>query len=184
MMQQITFITGNAGKAEQVSRYLKMPVEHRKLDLIEIQSLDLAEVVADKARRAFEQIGAPVLVEDTSLAFGALGRLPGPLIKWFFEELSCDGLCKLVDGYDDRSALATALFGYYDGKQLLTLSGELPGVIAAEPRGNNGFGWDPVFIPDGDGNPGHKTFAEMTPDEATTNSLRKHSLEKLKDALS
>lgn len=49
---------------------------HEKIDLDEIQSLDLREIVEHKVRQAFEKTGKPVLVEDTSLRFEALGNLP------------------------------------------------------------------------------------------------------------
>src|SRR5688572_11256576 len=97
-ISSLTFITGNPAKAEQLRRHLEYPVEHQKLDLHEIQSLDLREIVEHKAKDAFRQVGKPVLVEDTSLIFHALGRLPGPLIRWFLEELGNPGLCKLLDG--------------------------------------------------------------------------------------
>lgn len=76
MLQKITFITGNAKKAEYLEKYLGFPVAHEKLDLDEIQSLDLREIVEHKAKQAYEKIGSPVLVEDVSLEFTALGRLP------------------------------------------------------------------------------------------------------------
>ena len=86
MKPQITFVTGNAFKADQVGWHLDMPLAHQKVDVDEIQSLDLAEVVRHKAMGAYKIIKTPVLVEDTSLTFESLGRLPGPLIKWFLEE--------------------------------------------------------------------------------------------------
>lgn len=95
-MQKLTFITGNAGKAKYLSDYFHFPVDHRKLDLHEIQSLDLKEVVEDKARRAYEIVKSPVLVEDVSLTFSALNSLPGPLIKWFKESHSSDGMGKKI----------------------------------------------------------------------------------------
>lgn len=100
----LTFITGNPAKAEQLSGHLEFPVEHKKLDIPEVQSLDLKEIAEYKAREAYQQVQRPVLVEDTSLIFNALGNLPGPLIKWFLEELDNEGLCRLLDNYRDRSA--------------------------------------------------------------------------------
>lgn len=87
----ITFITGNVSKAEQLARHLDYPVSHEKLDLPEIQSLDLNEIIEQKAKEAYTKIRKPILVEDTSLIFLALGRLPGPLIKWFLTELDNNG---------------------------------------------------------------------------------------------
>lgn len=179
MSSHLTFITGNPAKAEQVSWHLRAPIHHRRVDLVEIQSLSLDEIVAYKAREAFKIVKAPVLVEDTSLIFHALGKLPGPLIKWFLQELDNDGLCTLLNGYTDRSATAMVLFGYYDGKQLQTFPGEMNGTIAKRPRGARGFGWDPIFIPNGHS----KTWGEMTKDEQVESSMRKIALKELEKML-
>ncbi len=175
MNTSLTFITGNAAKAEQLSRHLDFPVTHQKLDLPEIQSLDLAEIVEHKAKEAFKHVGSLVLVEDTSLQFNALGRLPGPLIKWFLTELDNEGLCKLLIGYQDRSAYAEVVFGLYDGKELKTYSGSIQGSIANIPKGDRGFGWDPIFIPEGS----IKTWGEMTVEEQKETSMRRIALKKL-----
>lgn len=75
-MQPITFITGNQKKAEYLAKYLHFPVGYQKINLDEIQSLDLREIVEHKVRQAYEIIKTPVLVEDVSLEFTALGRIP------------------------------------------------------------------------------------------------------------
>ncbi len=142
------FITGNQKKAEYLSRYLGHSVEHSKVELEEIQSLDLQEVVRHKVRQAYAQVGRPVLVEDVSLEFVALGRLPGTFIRWFQEELSPAELCRLLDG-KDRSAIARCMFGYYDGMAEHYFEGELRGRVAEKPAGTDGFGWDSIFIPEG-----------------------------------
>ena len=178
MKPQITFVTGNAFKADQVGWHLDMPLAHQKVDVDEIQSLDLAEVVRHKAMGAYKIIKTPVLVEDTSLTFESLGRLPGPLIKWFLEELDNVGLVKLLDGYPSRRAEARVLFGYFDGKEFQIFSGGTKGTIAPSPRGERGFGWDPIFIPDG-----HvKTWGEMTKEEQIATSMRRKALKKLAKA--
>jgi non-canonical purine NTP pyrophosphatase (RdgB/HAM1 family) len=174
-MIEITFITGNAAKAEQLARHLQFPIAHKKLDLPEIQSLDLREIVEHKAQEAYKQLGSTVLVEDTSLTFNALGRLPGPLIKWFLTELDNEGLCKILNGYEDRSALAECIFGLYDGKTLQVFEGSAYGSIALFPRGEKGFGWDPSFIPEGH----TKTWGEMDSEEQKATSMRRIALLKL-----
>ncbi|MDB5260360.1 MAG: non-canonical purine pyrophosphatase [Candidatus Nomurabacteria bacterium] len=174
-MKKLTFITGNAGKAKYLSDYFHIPVEHRKLDLHEIQSLDLKEVVEDKARRAFEIVKEPVLVEDVSLIFTSMKSLPGPLIKWFLETLGNGGLCKLLDSFESRDAYAEVMFAICDGEQVYTFSGSMEGTISNTPKGEMGFGWDPVFIPKGYS----KTWAEMTDDEKHETSMRKIALEKM-----
>ena len=85
-MKKVTFITGNPKKAENLKKYLGVDIAYSAVELDEIQSLDLREVTEHKARQAFEKIGSPVLVEDASLEFTELGRLPGTFIKFFVDE--------------------------------------------------------------------------------------------------
>ena len=178
-IDKLTFITGNAAKAEQLGRHLNFPVTHQKVDLVEIQSLDLAEIVKHKAKEAFKIVGTPVLIEDTALVFTALDKLPGPLIKWFLTALDNKGLTRLLDGYKDRSARAEVLFGLYDGTTLRTFFGSAEGSIAKQPRGDRGFGWDPIFIPRGY----DKTWGEMTPEVQKETSMRRIALKKLESEL-
>jgi non-canonical purine NTP pyrophosphatase (RdgB/HAM1 family) len=173
-MDNITFITGNLGKVEEVSHYLQTPLKHLALDLAEIQSLDSEEVVRDKAMRAYEKLHNPVLVEDVSFVFKALGRLPGPLIKWFEKELGNEGLCRLLDG-KDRSCVASVLYGLYDGDQLSFFEGSMAGTVADEPRGDNSFGWASIFVPEGM----QKSYAELSKDEQASVAMRKKALQEL-----
>ncbi|HLJ65859.1 MAG TPA: non-canonical purine NTP pyrophosphatase [Chloroflexota bacterium] len=175
----LTFITGSLDKVKLLDRYLGVPVRHRKLDLVEIQSLDLDTVVRAKAIEAYRQLGSPVLVEDTSLRFSALGRLPGPFVKWFLLELGTSGLCRLLDGYENRSALAEVQFAVYDGTAFRTFANAREGSITSSPRGEHGFGWDPIFIPRGE----KRTWGEMTAEEQKATSLRRPALEQLAQAL-
>ncbi len=147
-MANITFITGNQKKADYLAKYLGFPVDHVKLDLDEIQSLDLKEIVEHKVRQAYEKIKKPVIVEDVSLEFAALGRLPGTFIKFFVDEVPFETICSMIDG-KTRKATARCVFGYFDGQELKLFEGELDGEIAATPSGENGYGWDKVFIPQG-----------------------------------
>ena len=179
-MKNFTFITGNAGKAKYLADYFHMPVEHKKLDLVEIQSLDLKEVVEDKAKRAYEIMKSPVIVEDVSLTFKGMKKLPGPLIKWFLETLGNEGLVKLVDSLDNRQALAEVEFAICDGDGVHTFGGSMEGSISDSPRGEMGFGWDPIFIPKGY----QLTWAEMSDDDKHATSMRKIALAKMSEYLS
>lgn len=147
-MQKLTFITGNQNKADYLSRYLGFPVEHTKIDLDEIQSLDLKQIVEHKVKQAYEKVQGPVIVEDVSLEFEALGRLPGPFIRFFVDEVPFDVICSMLDG-KIRNATARCVFGYYDGQKIKLFEGKLDGKIAETPAGENGYGWDKIFIPDG-----------------------------------
>lgn len=174
----INFITGNLNKLKWTKRYVTLPLAHTELHLTEIQSLAIEEVVEHKVKEAFNIVKTPVIVEDTSLQFEALGQLPGTLIKWFLKELGNDGLCKLVTN-TNRNATVTVLFAFYDGKNLQLCKGVRKGTISDSPRGTNGFGWNPIFIPEGY----KKTFAEMTDDEIDATTPRRIAAEKLNSYL-
>lgn len=176
----ITFITGNKNKAEQLSKNLGISIKHQNLEIDEIQSLSLEEIVKDKAMKAYEILRSPVLVEDASLKYTAFGNLPGPLIKWFYKELGNSGLCRIINHYKkDRSALSEVLFCLYDGKEFKLFGGSKAGRISAYPRGEMGYGWDAVFIPEGS----NKTRAEMDENERFETSMRKEAILKLKEYL-
>ncbi len=166
-MKTPVFITGNQNKADYLAKLLGMPIEHQKIELDEIQSASLEEIVTHKVKQAYEIVKKPVLVEDVALGFDALGGLPGPFIKFFAEsENGLENCCRMLDGFEDRGARAECVFGYYDGTRLELLRGGLSGVIAVQPRGDGGYGWDKIFCPEGYEN---KTRAELSPedDEAT-----------------
>lgn len=146
--KNITFITGNQNKADYLAKYLGFSVNHVKLDLDEIQSLDLKEIVEHKVRQAYEKIKSPVIVEDVSLEFEAFHGLPGPFIRFFVDKVPFDTICSMVNG-KTRKATAKCVFGYYDGETLKLFEGSLDGEVAETPAGENGYGWDKIFIPQG-----------------------------------
>jgi len=179
-MRQITFITSHPLKAEHLARHLDWPVTHLKLDLDEIQSLDPEEVVRKKALEAYAHVHAPVLVEDLSYLYAAMGKLPGPLFKWFLKELKPEGLCRLLDNYEDRGATVHVAFALtFDGMVVHVFVGEMHGRIAATPRGVALFGADSTFIPDGSS----KTWGEMDEEESARFSVRRIALKKLETFL-
>ncbi len=184
-MHDFTFVTGNKHKLEYLEKWLGRAVQHQDVDLEELQSLDLEKVVRHKARAAYEIVQKPVLVEDVSLTFHALGQLPGTFVKWFLHEIKPAGLCQLVDGYDDHTATARLAFCYYDGKEFHLFEGQTKGTVAATPQstGDSGWNttlsWNSVFIPDG----ASKTYAQMTDDEMKPYSHRAKAIAKLKDFL-
>jgi non-canonical purine NTP pyrophosphatase (RdgB/HAM1 family) len=178
-MQDFVFVSGNMHKVKWLETWLGRPVEHHKIDLTEIQSLDRKEVLEHKTYEAYGQLNKPVLVEDTVLEFSALGRLPGTFIKFFLEELGSEGLCKILDGYQNRTARAFITYGLYDGEKLNFFEGAVTGSIAPNPKGGSGHGWDPIFIPEGS----EKTLAEMDEEEYGKFSPRNKAVAKLKDFL-
>jgi non-canonical purine NTP pyrophosphatase (RdgB/HAM1 family) len=175
----LTFITGNTAKALQVSRHLSIPLDHTALDLVEIQSLELSEIVKAKAKSAYEIIKKPVLVEDVSLTFEAMGKLPGPFIKWFHKELGNEGLCRMLDIYENRNAFSEVMYGLHTGHDIHLFHSSIKGSISMKPQGDEVFGYDPIFIPDGF----EKTWAEMSQGELDNTSMRKNALKEMEEFL-
>jgi len=178
-MKSITFVTGNANKAAFLERNLGITLTHRSMDIVEIQSLDVAEVAAAKAKSAYAEVGGPVLVEDVSLVFTALGQLPGPLVKWFLKDLGNERLCRLLDPFNDRSAKHIVNYCLYDGQTARNFYGAVSGEIANQPRDGDGWGFDAIFIPEGT----DKTRAELSQEEQDQHSPRRLAVAALKKYL-
>lgn len=176
MISDLVFITGNQHKADYLAKWLGVPLAHQKVDLPEIQSLDLREVVEDKARRAYDIVKKPVLVEDVALSFDVYGRLPGTLIKWYIHELGNEKICRLLDNQSNRNATAAICFCLFDGHAAHFFDASMSGSIAEHPRGTNGFGWDEIFISDGM----DKTRAELDDDEQAATSMRRIAHDELR----
>jgi non-canonical purine NTP pyrophosphatase (RdgB/HAM1 family) len=170
----IVFVTTRAEKAEEAER-LGFRVERLDIALPEPQALDPSEVVAQKARSAYDLLSRPVLVEDTGLAIHAWNGFPGAFVKWLETSAGIPALPRMLDGFADRGATAVCAIAYCDGGQTVTARGEIPGAIAAEPRGKGGFGWDTVFVPEGS----DRTFAQMTAAEKDRISHRRRAWDAL-----
>lgn len=171
------FITGNEGKIRELESILGQKIESQVIDLPEIQALHVKDVVRDKAQRAFKIINKPVLVEDSGIIVHSWNGLPGACTKWFMKSVGSAGIVKMLG--NDRRAQATTIFDYFDGSQHIICEGTIEGTLSQEPRGDNGFGWDDIFIP----HMSDKTFAQMTQSEKNTISMRRIAIEKLKEAV-
>jgi non-canonical purine NTP pyrophosphatase (RdgB/HAM1 family) len=156
MRLPVVFVTSRPEKAEEARR-LGFVVERLELELPERQALDPSDVVEHKAREAFSRLERPVLVEDSGLAVRAWGGFPGALVKWLEKSAGIPAIPRMLSAWEDRRATACCVVGYFDGASLVTGRGECEGTIVFEPRGEDGFGWDSIFAPEGS----DRTFAEM-----------------------
>lgn len=179
-LEELVFVTSNLDKLREAEAVLRHKLDHRALDLPEIQSLDLEQVVQAKAAAAWERLRRPVLVEDTALELVGLGGFPGPLIRWMLASIGPAGICRVAHAFGDVRAVARCLVCATDGSSEVFGEGSVLGTIGTAPRGARGFGWDSTFIPDeGD----HRTFAEMEIAEKNTISHRRRAFEALRTAL-
>jgi len=179
-MKKIIFATTNENKIREASEILRIKIIPKELKIDEIQTFDPVECVKKKAETAFNLAKTPILVEDTSLFFNAWGRLPGVFIDYFMKSLGNEGILKLLSTEKNRVAIAQTSLCYFDGKKAIITKGVVKGSIAKKIKGDQGFGWDPIFIPEGR----NKTFAEMASSEKNSLSMRKIALEALKKKLS
>ncbi|KAF7717966.1 Uncharacterized protein PECH_004668 [Penicillium ucsense] len=185
-MKACTFVTGNPNKVIEVNAIVgnTIPIRTVALDLLEIQG-SLEEIARDKCRRAtkidrpqansitmgFFTVNGPVIVEDSGLEFHAMGKLPGPDIKYFLEALGNDGLNTLLAPYEDKSADAVCTFAYSSGPdhEPMIFQGRLCGKIVPA-RGPPVFGWEPIFEFEGE------TLAEMAHEKKNKLSHRYQAL--------
>ncbi len=187
----ITFVTGNKKKLEEVKRILSSPksdgdghengclpfnIANKKIDLPELQG-DPLDIAKEKCALAAKELGGAVITEDTSLCFNALGKLPGPYIKWFLDGVGHAGLINMIAFSKDKSGYAQTVVGFCagPGQDVIVFDGRTNGTIVP-PRGALDFGWDPVFQPD-EGN--GLTYAEMTKDSKDSISHRSRAFKKL-----
>ena len=178
--KQLKFVTGNAHKLREAQEILGIDLEQQALDhLHEIQTADVRQLVEHKAEQAWQELQCPVMVEDSGLIFTAWNGLPGALIKWFENSVGCAGMLKMLKAFDNREATAQCLVAVHDGEKIRVAEGKVRGVIAGELRGDNGFGWDVMFIPEGH----TRTYAEMSFQEKNAISHRRLAFEALKGML-
>ena len=177
-LSDIVVVTTNPNKLAEINSILGTNHQVSKIDIPEIQSLDLDEVISHKAKAAYEKIRKPVMVEDVSLEIKSLNGLPGTFVKFFLNTLGTEGTVKLVSSQPTDTKV-TAAVATYDGKNLKIFKGIVYGTLSPKDRGTGGFGFDKVFIPKGY----DKTYAEMPQELKNRISHRAKALRKLRKFL-
>jgi XTP/dITP diphosphohydrolase len=176
---KLYFVSGNEGKIKEAEAILEMPIEIAKIDLDEIQEMDIEKIVQKKAAAAFEIVKKPLIVDDAGLYIDTWKGFPGPFVKFINQTGGNELLLQMMQAETNRKAYFKTAIGFHDGNFIHTFTGEVQGEIAMEKRGNEGWGYDPIFIVEDK----NKTFAEMTAGEKNAVSHRKRALEKLKEFL-
>ena len=177
-MGRVLFATSNEGKLRELRAVLEpcgYRVEPAPVAKLEIQSEDIARIAVVAASTAYSILGEPVAVEDAGLFIDALGGFPGPYSSYVYKTIGIRGILKLMEGVADRRARFRAVIAYAGPWGVEVFEGVVEGRIAEEPRGSGGFGFDPIFIPDGY----KKTFAEMGVEEKSRISHRARAASRL-----
>ena len=175
-MKQLVFATNNAHKLDEVRKILG-----EKFNVLSLKEIgcndDIAETAETfegnaliKARYIHDKYGCDCFADDSGLEIDALGGAPGVYSARYAGEAhdSEKNMAKVLEqlqGEENRAArFRTVIALTLDGKEHL-FEGEIAGRIIEERRGAGGFGYDPIFIPDGE----TRTFAEM--DDAQKNGI-------------
>ena len=194
---KLVIATHNAGKLKEISALLAP----HGVSCISAGSLGLPEPAETgttfvqnaliKARAAAEASGMPALADDSGLAVDALGGRPGVYTAdwaerqwfegqagrdWYMAMGKVEGLLSEKGPEVDRSAAfhCVLALAWPDGEQAV-YEGTAPGSLTWPPRGEMGFGYDPVFVPQGR----EQTFAEIAPEEKHAISHRADAFAKL-----
>lgn len=186
-MRKLVFATNNAHKLEEVRAILGENIEVLSLDDIGCHA-DIPETAetlegnaALKAEYIYEHYGLDCFADDTGLEVEALDGAPGVYSARYAggeghdSEANMKKLLKELEGKDNRRAqFRTAICLIESGKEYL-FEGIVKGGIIEEKRGVSGFGYDPVFVPEGYG----ETFAEMGGEEKNKISHRARAVQQL-----
>ena len=181
--KSIYFVTSNKGKFLEAQKKLSevgLEVIQKDLGYPEIQAIKLEDVALYGAEYIQKQTSHPFILEDAGLFIDVLNGFPGVYSAFVYHTIGCDGILKLMEKFktDSRRAVFRSVFafGASDEKPRIFV-GECSGSISIEKRGEHGFGYDPIFIPEGE----TKTFGQMEIDEKNRFSHRSRSLDKLLD---
>jgi len=158
LLQGATLVTGNPGKLTEARRLCGVELQAAAIDLPEVQSLDIHEILRAKAMEAFQRLRQPLVVDETALELAALNGFPGTLIKWMLESVGADGTARTAMRLGESRATARCALLYYSAEREVFAEGETHGRLVSPPRGEGGFGWDAIFQPDDH----DRTYAEIS----------------------
>ena len=193
MLNKLLVATGNQGKLKEIREILS-DIEVLGLSDVGIEcdveetGTTFAENAYIKAFEISKRTGLPVLADDSGLEVDALGGRPGVYSARFAGEHATDDenvnklLAELKDVPKDKRGArfaCTMCLIFPDGRKIETFGTSCPGIIIDSKRGENGFGYDPVFFAPEYG----KTFSEMTMEEKNKVSHRKAALAALSEKL-
>jgi XTP/dITP diphosphohydrolase len=179
--QKILFATKNMGKLKEVAHILG----EKEFELLSLNDFNnVGEIIEDgdtfeenaikKAMYVYEKYSIPVIADDSGLVVEQLKGEPSIYSARYAGENAADEennkklISKLLELPQPHKAKFVCSAVYFDGKKLVKSEGEIVGQIIHKPRGKNGFGYDPLFLPDGY----DKTTAELELEEKNKISHR------------
>jgi len=176
ILNALPFLTSNEGKFQEASFVMStfdIKLVWKKAEKMEVQSDDIETVALKAARAAATGMPFPFIVEDDGIFIDCLNGFPGPYSSYVLTKLGLERVLKLVEG-DRRAQFKSAVALHLAGR-FMVFTGITRGTISFAQRGNLGFGYDPIFIPEGR----DRTMAEMNMAEKSILSHRGKSFTSL-----
>ncbi len=192
-MRKVLLATANMGKVREIRRILsplgvEVTVPDRKLRVDE-KDCSFLENAYLKAKEYYDAYRIPTLADDSGLVVPALGGYPGVFSSRFYahpfggleevkdseNQANVNKLLRLMKDKEDRRAYFVCYVVLYTGDGGYLAEGRVDGQILHEPRGEGGFDYDPIFIPEGF----DKSMAELSPEEKNAISHRGRALKRL-----
>ena len=178
---KLKVITSNPGKVREYQESfadLGIEMEHHHIPYDEIQTSELEEVV-EKGMQEIRSKGLrDFIIDDSGLFIDALKGFPGVYSAYGQKTIGNQGILTLMKGIGNRSARFKCCIGCDIDGDTVIVTGECEGIILDEEKGDGGFGYDPIFSPDG-----RRSFAEISTEEKNTMSHRGNAVKLLRDAL-
>ncbi|MFY8022434.1 MAG: RdgB/HAM1 family non-canonical purine NTP pyrophosphatase [Bacteroidia bacterium] len=184
---KLIFASHNQNKVQEINSLLQGIAEVHSLNDIGIfeeipeTGNTLKENASIKAKACFKLTGLNVFADDTGLEVEALNGEPGVYSARYAgpEKLAWKNMEKLMlelESHENKRARFVTFISLIINQEEYFFEGEISGTIIQEMRGTNGFGYDPIFVPDGE----TRTMAELSPEEKNKISHRAKALEKMK----
>lgn len=178
---KLKVITSNPGKVKEYQRSfsdLGIEMEHHHIPYDEIQTSELEEVV-EKGMAEIRAKGlSDFIIDDSGMFVEALKGFPGVYSAYGQKTIGNKGILKLMEGVEDRRAVFKCCIGCDIGGKTIIVTGKCDGYILDSEKGNGGFGYDPIFSPDG-----KRSFAEISIEEKNTMSHRGNAVKLLRAEL-
>lgn len=172
MSIELRFLTRNDGKFRELKELID-PTRYQLIqddtEINELQTEDMTALVRDKVLKAFKIVRRPLIVDHTGLCFDLLKGFPGGLTSVFYDKLKPEGIASLIGKSRNRKVTAITLIGYCTSRKIHLFEGRIEGLVAEEPKGDGGFQWDTIFIPNGY----DQTFAQLGNNKKNEISMRR-----------
>ena len=176
----LSFLTGNTHKFQEVKLFIESSgldalITRKNVPLIEIQTDSIEEVAVHKVESVVDSIQGNYFVEDAGFFVDKLKDFPGVFSSYIQEMIGNEGVLRLMKDVTERDASFRSVIALKLEDTIHTFHGRVDGIVADDIKGTQGFGYDPIFIPNGL----NQTFAEISMVKKNSMSHRIRALQKM-----